>query len=363
MRRAHGGRLSLTVAAVVIATAGTVTSTSSVAAAPVRAAPARNGGGSGGGHSSGHVSSGHVSSGGGSSNHGHSFSGGSSGFSSGSGGSRSSGSTSGGSTAAGVVGLIVGFVVLAILVWLVWLAFTRLRRRGRPNGSTSFTASTPAPQMPVPQQLGAGFADVGRARSVAELDQGLAAIRAHDPAFDLDAFRTAAQRTFFVAQRAWTERRPGLSRQVMADSLWQAHKMQIENQLSAGTSNRLDELAVQSITVVGLASGNGYDSVIARIFASSADYTVDAQGRMVRGHTDVQDWCEDWIFQRRAGAATRPDGGLLASQCPHCGAGLQLDAAGVCAYCRVTAVDGTDWVLTRIDQLPSWEWAVAAVPR
>jgi hypothetical protein len=120
---------------------------------------------------------------------------------------------------------------------------------------------------------------------------------------------------------------------------------------------------VQSIAIVGLNSDNGYDSVMARFFACSADYTVDADGKVLRGHAEVEDWCEDWVFQRSAQATTRPDGGLLASKCPHCGAPLQLDVAGVCSYCRNTAVDGRDWVLTRIDQLPSWEWAVENIPR
>ena len=273
----------------------------------------------------------------------------------------------------------VGAVVLIVLVlWLIRFGITSMRHGGRRSGLVPRRARRPAPgsavgrsfgmsaapsgAMPAPQGLGAGFAEVARAGSRQELDQGLAAIRAHDPRFDLDVVRSGVQRVFFVVQQAWMTRDPAIARQVMAEPLWQAHSAQIQAQVAEGTSNRLDGLAVQSIQIVGLGSANGYDSVIARIFASSADYTVDGRGRVVRGHQTIEDWCEDWIFQRKTGSLTRVDGGMLAANCPHCGAALHLDVAGVCAYCGAPAVDGSDWVLTRIDQLPSWEWAMAQAP-
>ncbi|HET9657988.1 MAG TPA: Tim44-like domain-containing protein [Kineosporiaceae bacterium] len=339
--------------------------------------PGRGGGGSGGGHSSGGGSRG---SGGSSSHSGSSHSGSSSsGSGSSSGGSSSSttrhltstgySSGVGGAGLGAGVGLVVGLIALVVLVAVIVLIVRRRRSSGAfpqelyPDPELrDLSTLRPADDLPTPQSLGAGFAEVGRATTRAELDEGLAEIRAHDPEFDLDNFRTAAQRTFFTVQQAWTQRHPVLSRQVMADSLWQAHKMQIEAQQREGTANRLDGLAVQNIVIVGMNSDNGYDSIMTRFFASSADYTVDGSGRFVRGHSDVQDWCEDWVFQRSASAVTRQDGGLLASKCPHCGAPLQLDLAGVCSYCRNTAVDGGDWVLTRIDQLPSWEWALTHLP-
>ena len=282
-----------------------------------------------------------------------------------------------------LIGLAIILVPIAVLVFVIWLIVRAVRGRSaaRPEPLASWNAheededadwgdtaddedddGSGGPHLPG-GSLGAGFAQVGRSADRAELDRGLAAIKGHDPQFDLDAFRVGAQRVFFAVQQAWTTREPGISRQVMAEPLWQAHRTQIEAQRIEGTVNRLDGLAVQSIAIVGLASQNGYDSIIARFFANSADYTLDGNDRFVRGHQDIQDWSEDWLFQRRADARTRPNGGMLAANCPHCGAALNLDLAGVCSYCGGTAVDGSDWVLTRIDQLPSWDWAQSTCPR
>ena len=74
--------------------------------------------------------------------------------------------------------------------------------------------------------------------------EGLAAITAHDPGFSQEAFLEQAQRTFFIVQQAWTQRQPGMSRQVMADGLWQQHRTQIQGYIDAHKRNVLEDLAV-----------------------------------------------------------------------------------------------------------------------
>jgi predicted lipid-binding transport protein (Tim44 family) len=185
---------------------------------------------------------------------------------------------------------------------------------------------------------------------------GIAAIQAHDPDFDQAAFLAEVERCFFVVQQAWCERKPELSRRVMADGIWQQHKVQIDQYTAQHRRNMLDNLSIGNATVVAAHTDQSYDTVTVRILAASADYDVDDQsGKVVRGSRDVNQWTEDWIFQRSSEATTKQDAGTLNQHCPNCGAPLDLDLAGACSYCKAPIMSGRyDWVLTRIDQVQAW---------
>ena len=185
---------------------------------------------------------------------------------------------------------------------------------------------------------------------------GLAAITAHDPDFDKEAFIEQVQRTFFVVQEAWSQRKPDMSRQVMADGLWQQHKVQIQGYVDAHKRNVLEDLAVSDLMVVAAHSDSTYDTITVRVTACCADYDVDDQsGKVIRGNRSVGNWAEDWTFQRSSSATTKPAGGTMSAKCPNCGAPLDLDLAGVCKYCKAPISSGAyDWVLARIAQVPAY---------
>jgi predicted lipid-binding transport protein (Tim44 family) len=201
-----------------------------------------------------------------------------------------------------------------------------------------------------------GTADMAaQASAVEDVSAGLDAIKQHDPAFDQAAFIADVERSFFLVQQAWTERKPELSRRVMADGIWQQHRMQIDQYTNEHRHNLLDSLAIGNAAVVAAHSDQTYDTVTVRILAASADYDVDdANGKVVRGNRSVSEWSEDWVYQRSADATTKPSG-TLSAHCPNCGAPLDLDLAGVCSYCKAPVMSGKyDWVLTRIDQVQLW---------
>jgi predicted lipid-binding transport protein (Tim44 family) len=184
-------------------------------------------------------------------------------------------------------------------------------------------------------------------------EQGLAAIKTKDPRFERQAFLGQVQRTFFLVEEAWLDRNPDMSRQVMADGLWQQHRFQIESYRSGDKRNCLDDLAVDSLTILAVHTDQNFDTVTVRILARSADYDVNSAGKVVRGSRQVQPRAEDWTFQRAAGARTPESGGTMDSHCPNCGAPLQLDFTGVCHYCKALVSNGTyDWVLARIARVP-----------
>ena len=161
------------------------------------------------------------------------------------------------------------------------------------------------------------------ASTVGSSADGLAAISKRDPRFAEEQFLQGVQTTFFVVEEAWSRRKPELSRQVMADGLWQQHRVQIGGYVDAHKRNVLEGLAVGSLTVIAARSDANYDTVTVRILASCADYDVDDHsGKVVRGKKEVGQWTEDWTFQRSSSAVTPAGGGTLSQRCPNCGAPL-----------------------------------------
>ena len=306
----------------------------------------RAGGGSGGGRSSG----------GGSSSSGGGFGGSSSSF----------GGSSGSGGAAGALGaLIFGGVCLFIIVIFVLVIMKNAK-----GGGASGMAGLPG------QAMGAmggsatgevlGNPNATHIGSRADIDAAIAQITARDPGFNEADFLSDVNRAFFTIQQAWTERRPDISRQVMQDGVWNQHKFQIDQYLSLNKQNILENLAIQNTRTVAANTDEAFDTIVVRFFASCADYDIDLNSdkrKIIKGDRTESDWAEDWVFQRSSRATTKPNGGTMAKKCPNCGAPLDLDLAGICKYCKAPVMSGEfDWVLTRIEQLPSYEMAQATVP-
>jgi predicted lipid-binding transport protein (Tim44 family) len=307
----------------------------------------RAGGGSGGGRSSGGSSSGGSSSSGG--------------FSSGS----SFGGSSGG--AAGALGaLIFGGVCLFIIVIFVLVIMKNAK-----GGGADGMAGLPGQAMGAMGGSASGAAlgsnpNAGLITTRADIDAGIAQITARDPGFNEADFLSDVNRAFFTIQQAWTERRPDISRQVMHDGIWNQHKFQIDQYLSLNKQNILENLAIQNTRAVSVTTDDAFDTIVVRFFARCADYDIDLASekrKIIKGDRSEADWAEDWVFQRSSRATTKPNGGTMAKKCPNCGAPLDLDLSGICKYCKAPVMSGEfDWVLTRIEQLPSYEMAQATVP-
>jgi predicted lipid-binding transport protein (Tim44 family) len=322
---------------------------------------------------------------------GHSFSGGGGGSSSGGGGG---GFFVGGGGGGGGGGGIAGFIVLIVIVLIVVAIVAAVKRSGHHTGGAANAATRGygGPGGGTASGVAAGAAGAAGAAAGATgaaaaaaapwsgtdepaidsvrgdlfpgthadahaaaspVEDGLAQIEAHDPAFSQEPFLESVQKSFFIVQEAWTDRKPEMSRQVMADGVWQQHQVQIQKYVDEHKRNVLEDLAVGDLRILSAHSDQTYDTITVRVFAACADYDVDDKsGKVVRGNKSVEQWQEDWTFQRSSSATTKPGAGTLNSKCPNCGAPLNVDLQGVCGYCHQPIMGGKyDWVLARISQV------------
>ncbi len=258
------------------------------------------------------------------------FSGGGGGF--GGGGFGASGGSGGAGSALG------GLVCILLIVVVVVVLGAGLRRKAGVGGDAGENTPPPPPPPPLPRRP--------------EFDQALDRIRERDPAFDEAGFLNGVTTSFNLVQRAWCEQLPAESRKVMADGIWLRHRTQIEEMAAAGKRNVLEDLHIGRSEVIGCVTDADSDSITVRIHAYSRDYDVSAEGgQVVRGDRVMRLWTEDWTFTRSSSATTKVGSGTRQT-CPNCGAPLDLDAAGTCAYCNQLVMAGAyDWVLSRIEQV------------
>lgn len=190
-------------------------------------------------------------------------------------------------------------------------------------------------------------------QAASPLDAGLAAIKSHDPAFDMEQFLQQVQRVFYQVEQAWSDRKPEMTRQIMADDLWLSHRAQMQAYIDGHKRNMRDYLTVSNVWPVAASSDSRFDTITVRIAASSTDYDVDeTTGSLLRGDRDVRPWQEDWTFRRSSNAKTQEGGPTFGSRCPNCGALLDVDLMGSCRYCKAAVMTGEhSWVLARISRV------------
>lgn len=187
-----------------------------------------------------------------------------------------------------------------------------------------------------------------------DMAEKMAALRAKDPAVDPDGLAARVKLIHRKINEAWTNRQWEDARPFLSDALFRMQTAWIETYRREGLTNVLDDVRLEKAEIVRVGTDRWYDAVTLRIFAASKDSTVrDATGEVVAGDPG-QDraYSEYWTLIRRTDARG-PTG--ASERCPSCGAGLDVNAAGVCAYCDTKITSGRfDWVLSKIEQDESY---------
>jgi predicted lipid-binding transport protein (Tim44 family) len=193
--------------------------------------------------------------------------------------------------------------------------------------------------------------DSSLAVAAPSVGQGIAALRAADPAFSPDAFRERVRTAFLALQDAWCKQNLDAGRAFLSPGAYFTWRTQLETLAAEGRRNVMEQSTVQRIEPILIVHGRVYDDVTVRISAAAADFEVDKDNHIVFGDRVVRPFTEDWTFQRSVGVATTQKPGTLENTCPSCGAPVSLTQIGECRYCKAAVTSGKfDWVVSRIAQ-------------
>jgi hypothetical protein len=219
------------------------------------------------------------------------------------------------------------------LDWLV-TNVERVKTEPRPPLVTS-TAEERGNELPT-------LVDPGTPARLGELVQ-------RDPQSTPEALRARIELVFQALQRGWSGRDLSQIRPFVTDNLFQYFGYWIDLYQEQRARNVTENARITHVEFANVLSDAVYDAVTVRLFATSLDYTLSDDGKLLSGsRSRERAYTEYWTLIRGRAAHGRPRAEPV---CPSCGAPLRIAMAGNCEYCHARVVSGDfDWVLSRIEQ-------------
>jgi len=178
-------------------------------------------------------------------------------------------------------------------------------------------------------------------------------LQERDPSVTWQTFTTRMVHVFGALQVAWSGRDPLQIRPYVSDNLFQSMLYWIDLYVAERCRNVTENARILRIDLAKVTSDKHYDAITVRLFATSIDYTISDDGKLLSGSKSRQrTYSEYWTWIRGTARRGQSRGDV---SCPNCGAALRIGMAGTCEYCRVKVTAGEfDWVLSRIEQDDSY---------
>jgi len=174
-----------------------------------------------------------------------------------------------------------------------------------------------------------------------------------DPALGWQPLQSRVALIFAELQAAWSGRDALRIRPFVSDNLFQSMYYWIDLYTNERCRNVTENATILRIDLANVLSDAYFDAITLRIFASSIDYTISDDGKLLSGHRSrPRTYSEYWTLIRGTSRRGEP---RRDNSCPNCGAPLRISMTGQCEYCRVKVTSGDfDWVLSRIEQDESY---------
>jgi hypothetical protein len=180
-----------------------------------------------------------------------------------------------------------------------------------------------------------------------------AQLQQRDPGLTWQSLTGRMAHVFGALQIAWSGRDPLQIRPFVSDNLFQTMLYWIDLYIASRCRNVTENARILRIDLANVTSDKHYDAITVRMFATSIDYTVSDDGKLLSGsRSRPRTYSEYWTWIRGTARRGQSRGDV---SCPNCGAALRIGMAGTCEYCRVKVTAGEfDWVLSRIEQDDSY---------
>jgi len=195
----------------------------------------------------------------------------------------------------------IGLMEILLIGGGIFLLMRMMRsRQAAPEPVPSYGQGYGGPQaQPQPQMYQAQTVDTGPS----DLERGVSFIRQMDAGFDPARFGDTASDIFFKVQAAWMARDMRQASAEITPEMTDTLQKDCDRLRGQGRINRLENIAVRSVTVTEAWQESGQDYVTVRFLANLLDYTVDeGSGQVVEGsRTEPVKFEEYWTFVRPVG--------------------------------------------------------------
>lgn len=241
------------------------------------------------------------------------------------------GGSSGGFFSGGSDTVIIAVIVIGIIIF----TFVTDKKKGRASRGATFTGGrTNNIGYTAPTNLN----PIGAYSSV-------------DPEFSEEELKEWISNSYVRLQKAWQNKDLTPVQTLLSDAYFAQMTSQLENYKRLRRTNMIDRVAVFGVTLLGWRQESGCDVISANIRAKICDYVVDDKtGNVVSGDPSKEKLMEyEWTLSRTSGEKSGKSEGTTASNCPNCGAPIDLNKSAKCPYCdSVIKSAKHDWVIVTI---------------
>lgn len=238
------------------------------------------------------------------------------------------GGSSGGGGSAAETGIVWAVIIVIIIICIV---------NNRKNG-------------------GSGGSGSGTNTSAAEIKDNTAQIVSEivktDPNFSQDRFMSWAKEVFITLQLAWSKRDWEGVRPFEKEELYRQHQLQIQEYINSGRINVIERINVNNAHFFEYRRDNQYEYLVVFMKTRMVDYIKDEKTDQVLKGDPNKDCYPRYLltFMRHKGVKTdAATSNKSTTNCPNCGAPVQITSSGQCEYCGSVITTGEyDWVLADI---------------
>lgn len=231
-------------------------------------------------------------------------------YSSSSGSSYHSSSSSGGSS----VGSFAGFVIWLVIV-LVIIILTSSKKRTYTIPDTKLQSN---------------------AEAIAKLKELI-------PGFDEKEFLQTGYQMFLDVEDAWMNFELDKVHNIITDEMFNMYESQLSSMEIKGEQNIMNGFNLKDCAITNYINQNDNLEVETKYVIEFYDYIIDkASGRVLRGSksSKLRMYYNFTFIMKNTEQKI--------DKCPNCGAPVEVNASGVCAYCNSKIVgENTSWVMSK----------------
>ena len=233
-----------------------------------------------------------------------------------------------------------GWVVVVVIIIIIVIIVIASRKSGGDNGQGVVTSTNRV---------------VDRSTDVYKnQDEIVDKVKAIDPDFSSEMFKSWAGDLFVKLQHAWTERDWSVIRCFESNELFEQHNAQLEKYKENKQINVLEKVSVNWVKFLNFEQSGDKDVLTVVLNSNMIDYIVsEGDRKLIKGDRNIVNVNSyKMVFIRKTGVKTKPgEATVNTTNCPNCGAPTKITSSGKCEYCGSIVTTGEyDWVLSSLSR-------------
>lgn len=169
----------------------------------------------------------------------------------------------------------------------------------------------------------------------------------NDPEFTESKFKTYVDNVFIQLHMAVVTKELENIKHFVSDEVYNKYQKIVDDLSGRHLIQMYDEINVAQTDILGYRVTDTDMIIEVNLISRYLDYLMDEDGNYVSGDTDVRSERNNHlIFTKKI---NYKESGAV-RKCPGCGASIDVNASGKCAYCgTIYNLEDKDWVLTSIE--------------